>query len=68
MNTDIEVLRFLRQAGAALRARLARAGRDDAGYTTEVVLVTALLVAMALAAIGYIAVKVLDKASGLSLG
>ncbi|HEY7146199.1 MAG TPA: hypothetical protein VH637_18315 [Streptosporangiaceae bacterium] len=40
----------------------------DAGYTTETVVVIALLVAMALAAIAIIAAKVLAKANGLNLG
>ena len=39
-----------------------------AGYTTETVVVIALLVAMALAAIAIIAAKVLAKANGLNLG
>jgi hypothetical protein len=40
----------------------------DAGYTTETVVVIALLVAMALAAIAIIAAKVLAKANGLNFG
>ena len=42
-----------------LRARLAAARRaGDAGYTTETVVVTALLVALAIAAIAIIVAKV----------
>jgi len=56
-----------------IRAHLAAAITElkrnkDAGYTTETVVVIALLVAMALAAIAIIAAKVLAKANGLNLG
>jgi hypothetical protein len=69
MNPDTEVFRFLRNTGTALRARLAwiQRHRDD-GYTTETVVVIALLVALAIAAIAIIAAKVLAKANGLNLG
>ena len=58
---------------APIRAHLAAAitalkHHKDAGYTTETVVVIALLVAMALAAIAIIAAKVLAKANGLNLG
>ena len=60
---------YLRLAAAYLRARLAEARRNgDAGYTTETVVVTALLVALAIAAIAIIVTKVLAKANGLNLG
>jgi fatty acid desaturase len=63
------LLGYFRLATAALRARLAEARRNgDAGYTTETVLVIALLVALALAAIAIIAAKVLAKANSLNLG
>jgi hypothetical protein len=59
----------LMRAAAGLRARLAAARRtDDAGYTTETVVVTALLVALAIAAVAIIVAKVLAKANGLNLG
>ncbi|MEU5885021.1 hypothetical protein [Spirillospora sp. NPDC047279] len=45
-----------------------RQGPRDAGYTTESVVVTALLVALAIAAVALIAAKVRAKASGLNLG
>jgi Na+-driven multidrug efflux pump len=62
-------LELLRAAASVLRARLAAARRTrDAGYTTETVVVTALLVALAIAAIAIIVTKVLDKANGLNLG
>ncbi len=60
---------YLRLAAAVLCARLAEARRNgDAGYTTETVLVIALLVALAIAAIAIISAKVLAKASSLNLG
>jgi hypothetical protein len=47
-----------------------RAVRDtkDGGYSTEAVLVTALLVAMALVVIGIIVAKVTSKANNINLG
>jgi hypothetical protein len=52
-----------------LRARLSAARQDrDGGYSTEAVLVTALLAAAALAIIGAIIVKVTDKADSINLG
>ena len=60
---------LLRAAAAVLRARLAAVRRTrDVGYTTETVVVTALLVALALAAIAIIVAKVIAKANGLNLG
>jgi hypothetical protein len=62
-------LELLRAAAGMLRARLAAArSARDAGYTTETVVVTALLVALAIAAVAIIVAKVLDKANGLNLG
>ncbi len=40
----------------------------DGGYSTEAVLVTALLVVLALAVIAIIAAKVTSKANGIDLG
>ncbi|MGC9667442.1 hypothetical protein ACNTMW_12905 [Planosporangium sp. 12N6] len=40
----------------------------DGGYSTEAVLVTALLVALALVVIGIIAAKVSSKANSINLG
>jgi hypothetical protein len=66
MLTQLELLRL---AAAALRTRLAQLRREsDAGYTTETVVVVALLVAMAIAAVAIIAAKVLAKANSLNLG
>lgn len=53
----------LRCRAAELRRRM----RDDAGYSTETVIVTALLAILALAVVGIIAVKVTDKANGINL-
>jgi len=66
-------IHVLRVVWALLRTRLAAAIAElkrhpDAGYTTETVVVIALLVAMALAAIAIITAKVLAKANGLNLG
>lgn len=53
---------------AELRHRW-RAVRDtqDGGYSTEAVLVTALLVALAIVVVGIIALKVTNKANGINL-
>ncbi|MCP2338912.1 hypothetical protein [Actinomadura rupiterrae] len=50
------------------RWRRLRTGPRDGGYTTETVVVTALLVALAIAAVALIAGKVRAKAGGLDLG
>jgi hypothetical protein len=42
--------------------------RDDAGYSTETVIVTALLAALGLAVVGIIVAKVTKKANGINLG
>ncbi|TKA12065.1 hypothetical protein [Actinacidiphila oryziradicis] len=54
----------LRLRWSELRHRL----RDDAGYSTETVIVTALLAALGLAVVGIIAAKVTKKANGINLG
>lgn len=48
------------------RARMQE--EPDAGYSTEAVLVTALLVVLAIAVIAIIAVKVTELANGITLG
>lgn len=53
---------------AVLRARLVEARRDEAGYTTETILVTALLAACALAAVGYLVSLIIAKAHSITLG
>jgi hypothetical protein len=52
---------------ARARARLAAARADERGMTTETVVVTAMLVIMALTAVGIITNKVLNKANSISL-
>lgn len=62
--------RFLALA-AALRAHAAlvrRRARGDAGYTTETIVVTALLTILAVTVVGIITAKVLAKAHGIDLG
>lgn len=60
---------YLRLAAAIVRDRLRQARlTGDAGYTTETVVVIALLVALAIAAVAIITAKVLAKANGLNLG
>lgn len=62
------LLGYLRLAAALARGRLAQArSNGDAGYTTETVVVIALLVALALAAVAIIAAKVLAKANSIQL-
>ncbi|GGW97827.1 hypothetical protein [Streptomyces noursei] len=61
----------LKTMSRLLRARLAevrRLARDDAGYTTETVLITALLAILALTVVGIIVAKVTAKAKGIDLG
>ncbi|GAB2522240.1 hypothetical protein [Nocardiopsis aegyptia] len=50
-----------------LRTRLGLP-RDDHGYSTETVVVIALLVAMAIAAVGFISATVEKYASNITLG
>jgi hypothetical protein len=62
-------LELIRAMARMLRERLAVARDEaDAGYSTEAVVVTALLVALAIAAIAIIASKVLAKANSISTG
>lgn len=51
-----------------LRARIRELAHDERGYSTETVVVTALLVALAIIVIGIIATKVKDKATLINLG
>jgi len=55
------LLRILTARWAAAR------GRRDDGYTTESVIVTALLAALAITVIGIIAAKVVARAGGLNV-
>jgi hypothetical protein len=54
---------------AALRARIDELRRNpDAGYTTETVVVTALLIVAVLTVVAIIVGKVTAKANGINLG
>lgn len=54
---------------AALRARIDELRRNpDAGYTTETVVVTALLIVAALTVVAIIVAKVTAKANDINLG
>jgi hypothetical protein len=66
MFTELKILRhfmyMLRTRWQLLRAE------PEAGYSTEAVVVIALLVVMAIAAVAIIAAKVLSKANSISTG
>ena len=59
---------FLQVAASALWRRLRTLCRDQRGYSTEAVVVTALLVALAIAAVGIITAKVISKANAIQTG
>ena len=60
---------FLRHLFDNLAARWqALRAEPDAGYSTEAVIVTALLAALALAAVGIIVAKVIAKANSITTG
>lgn len=67
-GSNVSELSYIRVAMAHLRARLSVTRNDEGGYSTEAVVVTALLVVLAIAAVGIISVKVIDKANGLQTG
>jgi hypothetical protein len=52
---------------ARVRAELERLRHDEGGYSTEAVVVTALLVAAALFVIAIIIDKVITKANGINM-
>jgi hypothetical protein len=58
-------LQVIAQAMRSLTDRLRAARHDESGYTTETVVVTALLVALAVAAVGIIAAAVVSKAKSI---
>ncbi|UZJ33482.1 hypothetical protein [Streptomyces endophytica] len=64
---DVKTLARLLRAHLAEVRRHART-RGDAGYTTETVLITALLVILALSVVGIIVAKVTAKAKAIDLG
>ena len=66
MTPEYYILRHLFQTLAA-RWQALRAD-PDAGYSTEAVIVTALLAALALTAVGIIVAKVIAKANSITTG
>ena len=66
MIPELEVLRYvmriIRQRWETVRAE------PEAGYSTEAVIVTALLAALALTAVGIIVAKVVSSANNISTG
>jgi hypothetical protein len=52
---------------ARIRTKLARLRHDEGGYSTEAVVVTALLAALAIAVIAILVVKVMAKANEITL-
>ncbi|GAA1119137.1 hypothetical protein [Kitasatospora arboriphila] len=72
MRTTLAAARTTARAAALLAAACVRARRaelrkqPDGGYTTETVIITALLVGLGLGVLGIIAAKVTDKANGLT--
>jgi len=64
-----DLLTYMRAAATAARARLAAARSNrDAGYTTEYVLVTGLVILMAIAVVAIIVAKVTGAANAINLG
>ncbi len=61
-------LMWIRAVIGLLRGRLAALRTAEAGYSTEAVVVIALLVAMAIIAVGIIAAQVTAKAKSLNPG
>jgi hypothetical protein len=61
-------LDFLRAVASTLWSRLRLLNRAQAGYSTEAVVVTALLVALAIVAVGIITAKVISKANSIQTG
>ncbi|MCL7377024.1 hypothetical protein [Streptomyces sp. 35G-GA-8] len=49
-------------------AEVRRHARSDAGYTTETIVVTALLAILSMSVVGIIVSKVMAKANGIDLG
>ncbi len=60
---------YLRSLASLLAARLQQARSDERGaFTTETVLVTALLAALAIAAVAVITTAVMNKANSIPMG
>jgi hypothetical protein len=65
----LQQLEFIKNAMALLHNRLAiLRAEPEAGYSTEAVVVTALLVVMALTVVGIIAAKVISTANNIQTG
>ena len=62
MFPELVVLGYL---ATKLRGRLAEVKADERGYTTETVVLTAIMVVLAISAAGVITVKVMDKANAI---
>lgn len=58
----------LTQALREHTARVRQQARRDDGYTTETIVVTALLATLALGVVAVIAAKVMGRANGIDLG
>jgi hypothetical protein len=58
------LVRLVRIRLSDVRSRI----REDAGYTTETIVITALLAILAMTVVGIIVAKVTAKANGISLG
>ena len=61
MFTEVQLL------VARIHAHLDRLRREEAGYSTEAVVITAALAALAIAVIAIIVAKVTEKANGINL-
>ncbi|MFJ8965351.1 hypothetical protein ACIRG5_38795 [Lentzea sp. NPDC102401] len=61
MFTDVQILLV------RLRAEVERLHNDERGYATETIVVTALLVALALAAVAVLVAKAIQKANSITL-
>ncbi|MFC7305124.1 hypothetical protein ACFQVC_12945 [Streptomyces monticola] len=61
-------IHFIAVRARAWARQIKKEAAKDAGYSTETVIVTALLVIMGIAVIGIIAAKVMGKAQGIDLG
>ncbi|MCF2531162.1 hypothetical protein [Yinghuangia soli] len=57
-----------RRRWLSLKQRLTAVARDDSGYTTETIVVTAILVAIAIAVLAIFRTKLVAKVNGLNLG
>ncbi len=65
MLTTMPELMAIHYVATVLRARLAATQRDERGMTTETVIITAVLAALALAATAIIVAKVTGKANSI---